>query len=83
MKKMDRRQLLTCIAAGTLAGMAAPSWGQAAKAPASKPKAAAKLASKLRIVIPANAGGGWDQTGRALGTAMISAGVVDEIDYEN
>ena len=83
MKKMDRRQLLTCIAAGTLAGMTAPSWGQAAKAPASKPKAAAKLASKLRIVIPANAGGGWDQTGRALGTAMISAGVVDEIDYEN
>ena len=34
-------------------------------------------------MIPANAGGGWDQTGRALGAALVSAGVTDEIEYEN
>ncbi|QPF74237.1 tripartite tricarboxylate transporter substrate binding protein [Roseateles sp. DAIF2] len=38
---------------------------------------------ELRIVIPANPGGGWDQTGRALGTAMQTAKLVDRIQYEN
>ena len=27
-------------------------------------------------MIPANAGGGWDQTGRALGAALVGAGAV-------
>lgn len=48
-----------------------------------KQRAQVKLASKLRIVIPANEGGGWDQTGRALGNALISSGGVDLIEYEN
>lgn len=39
--------------------------------------------STLRIVIPANEGGGWDQTGRALGTALLEANVAERIDYEN
>lgn len=84
MNAMHRRRLLAQLAASALPVVALPSWSQAAKpATAGKPKAGSKLAAKLRIVIPANAGGGWDQTGRALGTAMISAGVVDEVEYEN
>lgn len=38
---------------------------------------------ELRIVIPANPGGGWDQTGRALGTAMQTTKLVERIQYEN
>ena len=44
---------------------------------------ATKLASTLRIVIPANPGGGWDQTGRALGAALVAVGAADQIEYEN
>ncbi|RYF64701.1 MAG: tripartite tricarboxylate transporter substrate binding protein, partial [Comamonadaceae bacterium] len=42
-----------------------------------------KLAGTLRIVIPANPGGGWDQTGRALGAALAAVGAADHIEYEN
>lgn len=84
MTKIQRRHLLGSLSAIALATSALPSWGQTPKIlPKPKLPAAAKIASKLRIVIPANAGGGWDQTGRALGTAMVSSGVVDEVDYEN
>lgn len=38
---------------------------------------------RLLIVIPANKGGGWDQTGRALGAALMEAGAVTRVDYEN
>lgn len=80
MKELQRRHVLGALAAATLSGGLPAAWGQSAK-----PGAAikTKLASKLRMVIPANSGGGWDQTGRALGTSMISAGVVDEVEYEN
>jgi putative tricarboxylic transport membrane protein len=84
MTSVHRRRVLSGLAATSLSALALPAWSQAAKpATAGKPKAAGKLAAKLRIVIPANAGGGWDQTGRALGTALVSAGVVDEVEYEN
>ena len=42
-----------------------------------------RLGTPPRIVIPANPGGGWDQTGRALGAALTSSGTVDKIIYEN
>ncbi|MGB6098053.1 MAG: tripartite tricarboxylate transporter substrate-binding protein [Comamonas thiooxydans] len=42
-----------------------------------------RLGTQLRIVIPANPGGGWDQTGRALGAALTSSGTVDKVVYEN
>ena len=42
-----------------------------------------QLTAKLRIVIPANEGGGWDQTGRALGAAMLASGAVGDVVYEN
>lgn len=82
---MKRRTIvggLANLGIAGLAGSASPLWAQSAKPSAAKAKTA-KLASKLRIVIPANAGGGWDQTGRALGTALVGAGAADEIEYEN
>lgn len=75
-----RRQVL--IRAAALAALATP-FGSTALAQARPPAKVAKLAGTLRIVIPANAGGGWDQTGRALGAALVGAGAVDQVEYEN
>lgn len=86
MLNIKRRTVLGGLGIATLGSTAAPLWAQTAKpavASASSKGKAAKLASRLRIVIPANPGGGWDQTGRALGAALLGSGVVDEIDYEN
>ena len=35
----------------------------------------ARAAANLKMMIPANPGGGWDTTGRALGKALQDAGV--------
>ena len=43
----------------------------------------ARAATALRMVIPANPGGGWDATGRALGKALVAAGAADSVLYEN
>jgi putative tricarboxylic transport membrane protein len=43
----------------------------------------AMAADNLKILVPANPGGGWDQTGRALAQAMQSAGVVKTVRIEN
>ena len=37
----------------------------------------------VKMMIPANPGGGWDQTGRTLGAAMQSAGAVKSIQFDN
>ena len=37
----------------------------------------------LKLMVPANPGGGWDQTGRALAQAMQSAGVAKSVRVEN
>jgi putative tricarboxylic transport membrane protein len=37
----------------------------------------------LKMMIPANPGGGWDQTGRALGAAMQSGKLVSGVQYDN
>ncbi len=37
----------------------------------------------LKMMIPANPGGGWDGTGRALGKALQDAGVAASINYDN
>ena len=37
----------------------------------------------VKMMIPANPGGGWDQTGRALATAMQSAKTVQTVQFEN
>ncbi|TSA11279.1 MAG: tripartite tricarboxylate transporter substrate binding protein [Betaproteobacteria bacterium] len=40
-------------------------------------------AQTLKMMIPANPGGGWDQTGRNLAAAMQSAGLVKSVQFEN
>ena len=40
-------------------------------------------AVNLKMMIPANPGGGWDTTGRALGKALQEAGVAASVQYEN
>lgn len=37
----------------------------------------------VKMLIPANPGGGWDTTGRELGKAMIAAGAAKNIQYDN
>jgi putative tricarboxylic transport membrane protein len=39
--------------------------------------------ANLKMMIPANPGGGWDSTGRALGKALQDAGVAATVSYEN
>ena len=43
----------------------------------------AQTASAIKMMIPANPGGGWDTTGRALGKAMQDAGVASSVTYDN
>ena len=37
----------------------------------------------IKMMIPANPGGGWDTTGRELGKAMTAAGAVKNVQYDN
>jgi putative tricarboxylic transport membrane protein len=43
----------------------------------------AQAAANIKMMIPANPGGGWDTTGRALGKAMMDAKVADTVLYDN
>jgi putative tricarboxylic transport membrane protein len=43
----------------------------------------ALAASNIKMLIPANPGGGWDTTGRALGKALQDAQVADTVTYDN
>jgi putative tricarboxylic transport membrane protein len=47
------------------------------------PLGARAAAANLKMMIPANPGGGWDTTGRALGKALQDAGVATAVSYEN
>src|SRR4249920_1360623 len=40
-------------------------------------------APNVKMMIPANPGGGWDTTGRALGKAMTDAKLADTVTYDN
>ncbi len=40
-------------------------------------------AANVKMMIPANPGGGWDSTGRALGKALQDAGVASSVTFEN
>ena len=44
---------------------------------------AARANANLKMMIPANPGGGWDTTGRAVGKALQEAGVAASVTYEN
>ena len=39
--------------------------------------------ANIKMMIPANPGGGWDTTGRALGKAMLDAKSADTVQYDN
>jgi len=43
----------------------------------------ARAASAIKMMIPANPGGGWDTTGRALGKALQDAKAAESVTYEN
>lgn len=43
----------------------------------------ARAATNIKMMIPANPGGGWDTTGRALGKAMLDAKAADTVTFEN
>jgi putative tricarboxylic transport membrane protein len=75
---MERRQAVR----GLIAGFSLAALGNGARAQAA-PVPGKALLPALRIYIPGGAGGGWDQTGRALGAAMQSAGLVSRVEYEN
>ncbi len=44
---------------------------------------AARAAANLKMMIPANPGGGWDTTGRALGKALQDSGAASSVTYDN
>jgi putative tricarboxylic transport membrane protein len=43
----------------------------------------ARAAANLKLMIPANPGGGWDTTGRTLGKALQDAGLAATVTYDN
>jgi putative tricarboxylic transport membrane protein len=43
----------------------------------------AQAAGNVKMMIPANPGGGWDTTGRALGKAIMDAKAADTVQYDN
>jgi putative tricarboxylic transport membrane protein len=43
----------------------------------------AMAATNIKMLIPANPGGGWDSTGRALGKAILDAKAADTVQYDN
>ena len=43
----------------------------------------AHAAANIKMMIPANPGGGWDSTGRALGKAILDAKAADTVQYDN
>ena len=45
--------------------------------------ALAQQVGTLKMMIPANPGGGWDQTGRNLASAMQSARLVQSVPFDN
>ena len=47
------------------------------------PGVAHAAAANIKMMIPANPGGGWDSTGRALGKALQDAGVAASVAYDN
>jgi putative tricarboxylic transport membrane protein len=69
---MKRREFSAAVAATLAAapfGLLAP--------------AHAQQIATLKMMIPANPGGGWDQTGRNLAAAMQSAKLVQSVSFEN
>jgi putative tricarboxylic transport membrane protein len=43
----------------------------------------ALAAANIKMMIPANPGGGWDTTGRALGKALVDSGAASTVIFDN
>jgi putative tricarboxylic transport membrane protein len=69
MKRRDFSVAVTAAWAGASLGWLTP--------------ASAQQIGTLKMMIPANPGGGWDQTGRNLAAAMQSAKLVQSVSFEN
>ena len=52
-------------------------------AAAALPLSARAAGTNLKMMIPANPGGGWDSTGRALGKALQESGEASAVTFEN
>jgi len=63
-----------------LAGAAAALWPFAGALAANN---SSKGLPQLQIYVPGGVGGGWDQTGHALGDAVLAAGLAQKVVYEN
>lgn len=55
----------------------------AALAAASAFPLSAFAAANIKMMVPANPGGGWDTTGRALGKALVDSGAASTVSYDN
>ncbi len=66
-----KRRAFTLAALAALAATQVPSLARA------------QAIGTLKMMIPANPGGGWDSTGRALAAAMQSAKAVGSVQFEN
>ena len=57
--------------------------GMSALAAAGLLPLSARAAATIKMMLPANPGGGWDTTGRAIGKALQESGAVSSITYDN
>lgn len=80
MRRSIRHSGLLTLAAATAVALASCS----STAPANDPAGDGSVTvSDLRIVVPADPGGGWDQTGRALSQLLTAEGIVDTAPVTN
>lgn len=84
---LPRRVLLQACAASLAWPLAGPAGAQQAPRAGATPElrtgSAPALWPELTIFIPAGTGGGWDQTGRAVGGVLQATGLVGQVRYEN
>jgi putative tricarboxylic transport membrane protein len=69
---IDRRRFMG--GCSTAAGLA---WAGVATAQTVAPR------SRLRLLVPAGAGGGWDQTAKAVAAALQANKLVEQVDFEH
>jgi putative tricarboxylic transport membrane protein len=73
---MDRRRCLQgLIGSGLALTQAGLALAQGTAAPAPR--------AKLRLLVPANPGGGWDQTAKSLAAALQATKLVEQVEFEH
>jgi putative tricarboxylic transport membrane protein len=81
-----RRLALVMVAAATavtLASCSTPAADTGTKPGKTSDAAETVEVSDLQIIVPADPGGGWDQTGRAMSETLTSEGIVDSAPVQN